>query len=106
MLAVMFGLFAALCWSLHDLLARNFANDVGPYRMAIGTLLAGGFLLAGIVLWNGTILQADTATLELGNGTTNVGGYGAGLRVWHQTTGAELTTQTTNHAHEIRSSDG
>jgi len=38
---------------------------VGPYRMAIGTLLAGGFLLAGIVLWNGTILQADTATLEL-----------------------------------------
>ena len=65
MLAVMFGLFAALCWSLHDLLARNFANDVGPYRMAIGTLLAGGFLLAGIVLWNGTILQADTATLEL-----------------------------------------
>ena len=65
MLAVMFGLFAALCWSLHDLLARNFANDVGPYRMAIGTLLAGGFLLAGIVLWNGTILQADSATLEL-----------------------------------------
>jgi drug/metabolite transporter (DMT)-like permease len=65
MLAVMFGLFAALCWSLHDLLARNFANDVGPYRMAIGTLLAGGFLLAGIVLWNGTILEADTATLQL-----------------------------------------
>lgn len=65
MLAVMFGLFAALCWSLHDLLARNFANDVGPVRMAIGTLLAGGALLAGIVLWNGTILQADTATLQL-----------------------------------------
>jgi drug/metabolite transporter (DMT)-like permease len=65
MLAVMFGLFAALCWSLHDLLARNFANDVGPYRMAIGTLLAGGLLLAGIVIWNGTILKSDTATLEL-----------------------------------------
>jgi drug/metabolite transporter (DMT)-like permease len=65
MLAVMFGLFAALCWSLHDLLARNYANDVGPYRMAIGTLLAGGLLLAGIVWWNGTILQADTGTLEL-----------------------------------------
>jgi drug/metabolite transporter (DMT)-like permease len=65
MLAVMFGLFAALCWSLHDLLARNFATDVGPYRMAIGTLLAGGFLLAGIVVWHGTILEVDTATLEL-----------------------------------------
>jgi drug/metabolite transporter (DMT)-like permease len=65
MLAVLFGLFAALCWSLHDLLARHFANDVGPYRMAIGTLLAGGLLLAGIVIWNGTILKSDTATLEL-----------------------------------------
>lgn len=65
MLAVMFGLFAALCWSLHDLLARKFAGDVGPVRMAIGTLLAGGLLLAGIVLWNGTILQADTTTLQL-----------------------------------------
>jgi drug/metabolite transporter (DMT)-like permease len=65
MLAVMFGLFAALCWSLHDLLARNFASNVGPYRMAIGTLLAGGFLLAGVVMWHGTILETDTATLQL-----------------------------------------
>jgi drug/metabolite transporter (DMT)-like permease len=65
MLAVMFGLFAALCWSLHDLLARHFANDVGPVRMAIGTLLAGALLLAGIVMWHGTILQADIATLQL-----------------------------------------
>ena len=65
MLAVLFGLFAALCWSLHDLLARKFASDVGPYRMATGTLLAGGFLLAGIVLWNGTIFNADRTTLEL-----------------------------------------
>ena len=65
MLAVLFGLFAALCWSLHDLLARKFASDVGPYRMAIGTLLAGGFLLAGIVLWNGTIFRTDPTTLEL-----------------------------------------
>ena len=65
MLAVMFGLFAALCWSLHDLLARHFANDVGPVRMAIGTLLAGALLLAGIVMWHGTIMQADVATLQL-----------------------------------------
>ena len=65
MLAVLFGLFAALCWSAHDLLARKFASDVGPYRMAIGTLLAGALLLTGIVLWNGTILNADRTTLEL-----------------------------------------
>ena len=65
MLAVLFGLFAALCWSLHDLLARNYANDVGPYRMASFTLLAGAFVLAAIVLWNGTILNADRSTLEL-----------------------------------------
>lgn len=65
MIAVLFGLFAALCWSLHDLLARNFACDVGPYRMAIGTLLTGALLLTGIVFWNGTILNADRATLEL-----------------------------------------
>ena len=65
MLAVLFGLFAALCWSLHDLLARNYASDVGPYRMASFTLLAGAAVLAGIVLWNGTILNADRATLEL-----------------------------------------
>lgn len=65
MLAVLFGLFAALCWSLHDLLARNYASDVGPYRMASFTLLAGAAVLAGIVLWNGSILNADRATLEL-----------------------------------------
>ena len=65
MVAVLFGLFAALCWSLHDLLARNYASDVGPYRMASFTLLAGAAVLAGIVFWNGTILNADRATLEL-----------------------------------------
>ena len=65
MLAVLFGLFAALCWSLHDLLARKFASDVGPCRMAIGTLLAGATLLTGIVFWNGTILNADPKTLQL-----------------------------------------
>ena len=65
MLAVLFGLFAALCWSLHDLLARNYANDVGPYRMASFTLLAGAVMLSGIVFWNGKILNADRDTLEL-----------------------------------------
>jgi drug/metabolite transporter (DMT)-like permease len=65
MLAVMFGLFAAFCWSLHDLVARTYASDVGPYRMAIITMLAGGLLLTGIVLWDGTILHAGMQTLGL-----------------------------------------
>lgn len=58
MLAILFGLFAALCWSVHDLLARRYANDVGPVRMAILNMLAGAIILVGIVLWNGTLSQA------------------------------------------------
>ena len=65
MIAVLFGLFAAFCWSAHDLLARKFASNVGPYRMAIGTLLAGALFLMGIVFWNGKVLTADRTTLEL-----------------------------------------
>ncbi len=65
MLAVLFGLFAALCWSLHDLLARRYASDVGPYRMAVVTLLAGALLLSGIVMWHGTLFNIDAATLQL-----------------------------------------
>jgi drug/metabolite transporter (DMT)-like permease len=65
MLAMMFGLFAAVCWSAHDLVARKFANAVGPYRMAVATMLAGSLILSGLVLWNGTLLQADSASLRM-----------------------------------------
>ncbi len=58
MLAILFGLFAALCWSVHDLLASRYAKDVGPVRMAINSMLAGAIILVGIVLWNGTLFQA------------------------------------------------
>jgi drug/metabolite transporter (DMT)-like permease len=63
MLALSIGLFAALCWSLHDLLARTYAESIGPYRMAIFTLLVGSAVLSGPVLWNGTLLQADRDSL-------------------------------------------
>lgn len=65
MLAVMFGLFAALCWSLHDLIARRFAKTVGPYRMAVMTMSAGAVLLLAIVFWHGSLLQAETSSLKL-----------------------------------------
>ncbi|MDE2446013.1 MAG: DMT family transporter [Alphaproteobacteria bacterium] len=65
MLAMVFGLFAALCWSLHDLVARRYASEIGPNRMAVATFLAGGILLLGVVGWHGTILSADWPTLGI-----------------------------------------
>jgi drug/metabolite transporter (DMT)-like permease len=65
MFAMMFGLFAAVCWSAHDLVARKFANVVGPYRMAVATMLTGSVILSGLVLWNGTLLQADGPSLRM-----------------------------------------
>jgi drug/metabolite transporter (DMT)-like permease len=65
MFAMMFGLFAAVCWSVHDLVARKFANAIGPYRMAVATMLTGSLILSGLVLWNGTLMQADGASLRV-----------------------------------------
>lgn len=65
MLALLFGLFAGLCWSVHDLVARYFASKIGAYRMAFWTLLVGSALLSVIVLWNSTIQNIDLATTEL-----------------------------------------
>ncbi len=65
MFAVLIGLFAALCWSVHDLLARKFAEAVGSYRMAVATMLVGAGLLIGFVFSSGTIWQASPSTLQL-----------------------------------------
>ena len=65
MFAVLIGLFAALCWSVHDLLARKFAEVVGSYRMAVATMLVGAGLLIGFVFSSGTIWQASPSTLQL-----------------------------------------
>lgn len=59
MIAVLFGLTAALCWSVHDLLARAHAGQIGPFRMAFWVMLAGAALLLVPVLWRGQILLAD-----------------------------------------------
>lgn len=65
MLAILIGLFAATSWSAHDLFARKFAVTIGPYRMAIATMLVGAFLLSGFVLHSGSILRASNSTLGL-----------------------------------------
>lgn len=65
MLAILIGLFAATCWSAHDLFARKFAAAIGSYRMAMATMLVGALLLSGFVLWSGSILTASNATFRL-----------------------------------------
>lgn len=63
MIAVLLGLVAALCWSVHDLVARAFAEKVGPYRMALCVLLVGAVFLVPVVLWQGNVWQADRQSL-------------------------------------------
>jgi drug/metabolite transporter (DMT)-like permease len=63
MISVTLGLVAALCWSIHDLLARRFAGGVGPFRMSFWIMLAGAALLAAPVLWRGQILQGETPAI-------------------------------------------
>ena len=55
MLAISLGIFAALCWSVHDLLAKFQADKTGPYRMAFWVMVAGAASLVPAVLWRGTI---------------------------------------------------
>jgi uncharacterized membrane protein len=59
MLALSFGLSAALCWSIHDSIARFYADRLGPYRMALLVIVAGALLLLPIVLWRGLLWQAE-----------------------------------------------
>jgi drug/metabolite transporter (DMT)-like permease len=65
MIAILLGLFAALCWSLHDMLARLYASRLGSYRLAFLALTIGAVLLLLPVGWRGTILRGDLASLEL-----------------------------------------
>ncbi|MCB1379412.1 MAG: DMT family transporter [Alphaproteobacteria bacterium] len=66
MAVVLLGVLAALCWSLHDVIARNFAARIGPFRMAALVMVAGGVLLAAIVVWRGTIWFASAEGLTYG----------------------------------------
>lgn len=59
MLAVLLGVAGALCWSVHDLLARRMAGEIGAFRMAALVMVAGGVLLSAQVLATGSIWQAS-----------------------------------------------
>jgi len=66
MLAVMFGVFAALCWSVHDLIARGMAARIGAFRMAALVMIAGGILLSVYVLYDGRVWQSSREGLIAG----------------------------------------
>ena len=47
----------------------------------------------------------DLTSLGIGDGLADIGGNSAGLRVGHQTTGAQNLTETANAAHHVRGGD-
>jgi drug/metabolite transporter (DMT)-like permease len=65
MISILLGLLAAFCWSVHDLLARRFAGQSGPFRMSFWILLAGAALLLVPVLMRGQIWQAPVQSILL-----------------------------------------
>ncbi|MCA3574839.1 MAG: DMT family transporter [Aestuariivirga sp.] len=66
MFAVLFGVFAALCWSVHDLIARMMAAEIGAFRMAALVMVSGGILLSFYVLYDGAIWNASWEQLMSG----------------------------------------
>jgi drug/metabolite transporter (DMT)-like permease len=65
MISVLLGLVAALCWSTHDLLARRYASDEGPFRMSFWIMLAGAALLIVPLLWRGQLFAGDSQSVFL-----------------------------------------
>jgi drug/metabolite transporter (DMT)-like permease len=59
-MSVLLGLVAALCWSTHDLLARRFSANLGPFRMSFWIMVAGALLLGPVVLWRGQMFTGET----------------------------------------------
>jgi drug/metabolite transporter (DMT)-like permease len=65
MIPLLLGLVAALCWSVHDLLARLFAGAIGPYRASFWVVASAAVLLLGVVLWRGQIWHAEPGSVVL-----------------------------------------
>jgi drug/metabolite transporter (DMT)-like permease len=66
MLAVLLGVFAALCWSFTDLIARMMAARIGAFRMAALAMVAGALVLGLYVLTAGRIWSASGEQLMSG----------------------------------------
>ncbi len=49
-MALLLGLFAALCWGVHDVAARVFTQRMGAFRLGMRTELAGLILLLPVVV--------------------------------------------------------
>src|ERR1700754_3878032 len=49
-MALLLGLFAALCWGIHDVAARIFAQRMGAFRLGLRTELGGFILLLPLVV--------------------------------------------------------
>lgn len=78
MLAVLFGVFAALCWSLHDLIARMLAAQIGAFRMAALVMISGWILLSFYVIHDGTVWNASGEQLMSGFVLGLAYGFGVG----------------------------
>jgi drug/metabolite transporter (DMT)-like permease len=63
MMAILLGLFAALCWALHDILARLFAGVLGAYRLAFLALVIGALLLVPVIGWRQALWQANASQM-------------------------------------------
>lgn len=66
MLAVLLGVFAALCWSFTDLIARMMAARIGAFRMAALAMVAGALVLGVYVIPGGRIWSASGGQLMSG----------------------------------------
>jgi drug/metabolite transporter (DMT)-like permease len=84
MIALLLGLVAALCWSVHDLVARVYAPSIGPFRVAFWVVVSGAVLLAAIILWRGRIWNADwhSISLALAMGVVYAGALGGLLKAF------------------------
>jgi len=78
MIAVLFGVFAALCWSVHDVIARSVASAVGGFRTAAWVMVSGFVLLTGYVLWDGSVWQASPSAVLSGLLLGFAYGFGVG----------------------------
>jgi drug/metabolite transporter (DMT)-like permease len=84
MIALLLGLVAALCWSVHDLVARVYAPRIGPFRVAFWVVVSGAVLLTAIILWRGRIWGADwhSVSLALAMGVVYAGALGGLLKAF------------------------
>jgi drug/metabolite transporter (DMT)-like permease len=65
MIAISLGVLAGLCWGVHDLTAKRFADETGPLRMAFWVMALGFVVMLPIVLWRGTLWQAGVDGLTI-----------------------------------------